>query len=103
MRNLKKIGRILAGVAIVAGGIAGIVAYRSYRVYHVAQDLRTEVRYLIENGSTIGEAPAAETFSANYLDAVFGENQELLDQLKSVVSQGLAEDPSLNLGEVAAM
>jgi hypothetical protein len=100
MRNLLKIAGVLLLVACIG---AAFVAYRSYRVYEVAKDLRSEVRYLIENGTTIGEAPAAETFSANYLDAIFGENPELLDQLKSVVSQGLAEDPSLNLGEVAAM
>jgi hypothetical protein len=100
MRNLLKIAGGLLAVAAVG---VGIVGYRGYRVYNVAKDLRSEVRYLIENGTTIGEAPAAETFSANYLDAIFGENPELLDQLKSVVSQGLAEDPSLNLGEVAAM
>jgi hypothetical protein len=103
MRNLRKIGwGLMVALVAVSVGFA-FLGFRTYRAYSVARDIRTEVRYLIENGTTIGEAPAAETFSANYLDAVFGENPELLDQLKSVVSQGLAEDPSLNLGEVAAM
>ncbi|MFH0909794.1 MAG: hypothetical protein V1929_13625 [bacterium] len=92
------------GLAVAAcATIAGVTSFRTYRIYKTATDIRSQVRYLIENGTTIGEAPAAQTFSLQYLEGIFGDNPDLLDQLKSVVSQGLADDPSLNLGEVAAM
>jgi hypothetical protein len=103
MTKGKKIaGGILCSVAVVAA-VAGFVAYRGLRLYHVGRDWRTQVRYLIENGQSIGQAPASQTFAANYLDAIFGSDPELLGHLKGVISKGLAEDPSLNLGEVAAM
>jgi len=70
---------------------------------HVAYNFEKQVRYLVDSGGTIGQSPAAETFSVDYLKAVFGEDPDLLDKLKSVIQKGLAEEPTLNLGEVAAM
>jgi hypothetical protein len=64
---------------------------------------KTEVRYLIENGGTIGESPAAEAMDQGYLEAVFGGDPDLLAKLRSVIAKGMAEDPAMNLGEVAAM
>ncbi|HBA86399.1 MAG TPA: hypothetical protein DCZ95_20150 [Verrucomicrobia bacterium] len=79
------------------------MTFRAYRAVRVANDFREQVRYLIENGGTIGEAPATETFSTDYLEAIFGDNPDLLDQLKTIVSKGLSDEPTLNLGEVSAM
>ena len=91
-------------MVLAAAGLGfAYYSYRAVRVYRVATNFESQVRYLIENGGTIGEAPAADTFSMNYLQAIFGENPDLLEQLKQVIQQGLAEQPELNLGEVAAM
>ena len=89
---------IIGGVAMTA-----VVTLRGKRLYETAKDWRKDVRYLIENGGTIGEVPAADTFEDGYLEAVFGGDQELLGKLRGVISKGLAEDPTLSLGEVAAM
>ena len=90
-------------VLLVALTSGGVVAYRTWRVYNVATEVRAQVRYLIENGGTIGEAPAAQTFSVDYLQAIFGDNPDLLEQIKAVVTKGVSDEPALNLGEVAAM
>jgi hypothetical protein len=93
----------VVAILAVAGLAAGIAAYRANRIWRMANDFKAQVRYLIENGGTIGEAPAKETFSVDYLQAIFGDNPELLEKLKNVVHEGLADEPALNLGEVAAM
>jgi len=93
----------LSSVLVVAVSAGAFVGYRAWRVYNVATDVREQVRYLIENGGTIGEAPAAQTFSVDYLQAIFGDNPDLLEQIKSVVLKGVSDEPALNLGEVAAM
>ena len=80
-----------------------VVGVRAYRMADIARDFEAQVRYMIENGGTIGAAPANATFSTHYLEAIFGENPELLAQLQGVVQRGLEETPALNLGEVAAM
>ncbi len=103
MTKQKKTFIGLAAVIAVGATLIGLASIRTLRVYDAATDVRSQIHYLIENGTTIGEAPAAQTFSLNYLEGIFGDNPDLLDELKSVVSQGLADDPSLNLGEVAAM
>lgn len=86
----------LTALAVVAG-------FRARRLYTVARDWKSEVRYLIESGGTVGATPASETFAGEYLDAIFGNDPELLSHLKGVISKGLADDPTLNLGEVSAM
>ena len=103
MSKAKKVSIFLLGVFLIGCIVATVAAFRVYRVYTVARDFRAQVRYLIETGGTIGEAPANETFSTDYLEAIFGDNPELLSKLKAVVSKGLADEPALNLGEVAAM
>ncbi len=103
MRTRRKI--LWAGAGLLTVAIAGgmVVAYRTYRMYSMVRDWESQIRYLVETGNTIGEAPAAEALSTDYLESIFGDNPELLDKLKSVVQRGLSEEPSLNLGEVAAM
>ena len=88
-------------VIVAAVGLAAsYYAYRAIRIYRVATNIESQIRYLIQNGGTIGEAPASEAFSVDYLQAIFGENPDLLDKLKVIVQQGIADQPALNLGEV---
>jgi len=93
-----------AALAIVAAAVGAVFySQRAYRMVGTAIDFESQVRYLVENGGTIGAAPANSTFSVDYLEAIFGDNPELLNQLKAVVQRGLQDSPALNLGEVAAM
>lgn len=94
---------VLLILAVLGVVLVATTALRGKRLLHVAQDWRKELRYLIENGGTIGEVPASEAFEDGYLEAVFGGDPELLSKLRGVISKGLAEDPTLSLGEVAAM
>ena len=100
-KRILAISALVIVLVLITGG--GIIAYRTARLAFMAKDFKSQVRYLIENGETIGESPAAETFSADYLEAIFGDNPELLQKLKNVVRRGLSEEPELNLGEVSAM
>jgi hypothetical protein len=105
--STSKIRRIVwAGVALgVAAGVigAGIVGFRAHRVYRIVRSWQAEIRYLIQSGGTIGEAPAADTLSGSYLEAVFGSDPALLDKLKGVIAKGVEEAPSIVSGEIAAM
>lgn len=89
--------------AVVAVALAASFAWRSYKVARTAMTVEQNVRYLIQNGGTIGEVPASDAFSTEFLTAVFGDDPDLLDQLQAVIGHGLSEDPALNLGEVVAM
>ncbi|MBU0677876.1 MAG: hypothetical protein KJ626_07135 [Verrucomicrobia bacterium] len=100
MRLSKKIV-VSCAILVVAG--AGYLTYRGARLATIAFDAREQIRYLVESGETIGEVPAVEAFSTEYLDQVFGGSPELLGKLKGVIAKGLTEDPDLTLGEVAAM
>lgn len=94
---------ICLAVLLAGAAVGTMVFLRGKRLLTAATDWRKEMRYLIENGGTIGEVPATEAFEDGYLEAVFGGDPELLAKLRGVISKGLAEDPSLSLGEVAAM
>ena len=97
----KRMWLSLAILLIVIGGVYG--GARAYRVGQLAYDFEAQVRYMIENGGTIGSVPASATFSDLYLEAIFGHHPELLDQLRGVIRRGLAADPDVDLGEVAAL
>ena len=103
MTKRNKIIGVVVLLLIGAVTLAGYTALRAKRLYHTAKEWKTEVRYLIENGGTIGEAPASEAMDQGYLEAVFGGDPDLLAKLRSVIAKGMAEDPAMNLGEVAAM
>ena len=94
-----------ASVATVvcAASVAVNIARRAHRTYEVARDWREQIRYDVANHLTIGEASAAKTFDASYLDAVFGSEPDLVRQLKDLIAKGIAEDPAINLGEVTTM
>lgn len=97
----KKIFLIFIFIALAAPvvffGIKGI------RLAVIGADFRSQIRYLTENGETVGEKPALEALSTDYLQTIFGENKELLSKLQGLVQKGLSDTPSLSLGEVAAM
>lgn len=95
--------KVVAVVLVAAAAAVGTMGYRGWRLWSVATGFEERIRYLIENGGTIGEMPVKEAFSLDFLQAIFGDNPELLEKLRGVVQQGLADEPALNVGEVAAM
>jgi hypothetical protein len=98
-----KLKWVAAGTGILLLFVVGGLGLRTYRMAEMAYDFEAQVRYMIDSGGTIGAVPAHLTFSDLYLEAIFGNNPELLDQLRVVIRRGITEDPDLNLGEVAAM
>ena len=92
---------VSAMVALVA--TAGYMGFRAKRTYSLLRDWQAQIRHVINGHETIGEAPAARTFEASYLEAVFGGEPELLNQLRGLIAKGIAEDPTINMGEVSAM
>ncbi len=92
---------LLCVTAFVTGSVSGIS--KAVRLSGIGLNMRQNIRYLVENGETVGETAATEALAAGYLESIFGENQQLVDRLKNLVHEGLSEAPSLNLGQVAAM
>ncbi len=89
--------------AIFIGAGAALLGVRAYRLAHIGWDMQSQIRYLVENGGTIGTVPADQAFAVEYLEAMFGEDPQLLEQLRRVVRRGIIDAPALDLGEVAAM
>ena len=85
-------------------GLAGsIFAYRSYRVASIALDTKDHLRYLIDSGEEIGDVAASSAFASGYLEAVFGDNPALLEELQKVISKGLSDTSKLRLARISAM
>lgn len=82
---------------------AGFVGYRVWDLYRTASGGYRHLRYLLESGETVEGAPADDVLSDNYLRSLFGDNPDLVEQLKSVVDLGMATDANLRLGNIAAM
>ncbi|HMP90303.1 MAG TPA: hypothetical protein PJ991_08870 [Kiritimatiellia bacterium] len=88
---------ILALVAVMATG------YRSFRLYSTVSDVQAQVRYLIDSGATIGQTSADSALSSAYLEIIFGDDPELLNQLKAVVDRGMAAMPDVQQGEISSI
>lgn len=87
----------------MAAVVLGVPGYKVLRTYNDFSEVKNHIRYQIESGETIAAAPADATLSSAYLEIIFGENPELLDQLLDVVERGMAESPDMNLGQVASI
>jgi hypothetical protein len=94
---------VLLAVVLSFLAISAHILVRGKRLVQTAFDLRNQIRYLIENGGTIGEVPASEALEDGYLEAIFGSDPDLLAKLRGVISKGLVENPTIRVGEVAAM
>lgn len=96
--------RVTAALILaVLGGAGFVIGFRCMQSMDMAQDYRSQIRYLVEGEETIGEEPAATALSADYLENIFGEDPQLLDNLKQIIDKGLTDAPSIRLGEVSAM
>ena len=101
MRKILTRSLLFCLLAVVVA--AGVVSYRLWDLYRTAKGGYAHLRYLLESGETVEGAPAEDVLSDNYLRSLFGDNPDLVEQLKSVVDLGMATDANLKLGNVAAM
>lgn len=101
--NWRRIAYLTIVLALLVGGALAVTGYRSVRLYRSVTDVSSQIRYLIENGGTIGQAPADTALSSSYLEIIFGDDPELLAQLKKAVEKGLEETPDVKDGEIAAI
>ena len=93
----------LLAITLAFGICFSSLAYRTQRLLHTGSDMHSMLKYQIDTGQEISTTPASEALEESYLSGIFGDDPELLNELKSVVNKGLEEAPELQLGEVAAM
>jgi len=101
--NWRRIGIFSACFAVLATVVAFATGYRTFNLYNNAKDLQEEVKYLIETGGTIGQTPADSALSSTYLEIIFGDNPELLEQLQNAVDRGSEAMPDVRKGEVSSI
>lgn len=83
---------------MILAGTLSVTGYKSVRLYNNISDISSQVKYLIENGGTIGQSPADSTLTTAYLEIIFGDDPELLSQLKQAIEKGLAENTRCKRG-----
>ena len=96
-------GRVVLLFTFVFAAVFFLAGTRVLRAWNVVNGLKSQIRYLIQSGGTIGESQAGAVLSAKFLAAVFGDNPQLLSKIQSVIARGLVEAPALSLGEVACL
>jgi len=101
--NWKRLGIFSVCFVVLASVVAFATGYRTFSLYSNAKDLRNDVKYLIETGGTIGQASAESALSSTYLEIIFGDNPELLEQLQQAVDRGTKAMPEVRKGEVSAI
>ncbi|MCB1068738.1 MAG: hypothetical protein KDL31_00185 [Kiritimatiellae bacterium] len=99
----KRLFRLLGLTFVLAIAVSSIAAIRGYRLYDTANDAAGQVRYLIENGESVGTVPATAAFNPIFLQSMFGADPELNQQLSEALATAQREDPSLRQGEISAM
>lgn len=87
-------------VAVLATGYAGS---RAVGLNEYVTDVESRVRYLVENGENVGSSPADEALSAEYLELIFGADEDLLAQVKKAVERGMKDTPDALDGQVSGI
>lgn len=101
--NWRRIGLFVLTVFVVATVVSITTGYKTFRIYENANQVSANIKYLIESGGTIGQAPADSALSSAYLDIIFSDEPELLEQLKPIVENGTEKMPDVRQGEVSAI
>lgn len=101
--NWRRITYVFVTMMVLIAGSLAVTGYRSFRLYDHVSEISANIKYLIENGGTIGQADADQTLSSTYLEIIFGADPELLAQLKQAVEKGIQETPDVKEGEIAAI
>lgn len=92
---------LVLSVVLLTG--AARLGFRAYRAAVAGRDFYRQVRYLVDQGGTVGEVSAREAFSVDFFDALFADKPELLAQLKALLRKELREQPALYIGEVSGL
>src|ERR1035438_1312162 len=94
---------LLAALLLAAGVLALNVTQRFRRVVLETNQVRTVVQEAVRRQEMIVRAPARKEFSAAFLQMAFGDNPQLLEQIKEALSKALGANPTLAQGDVAMM
>src|SRR6267154_5344332 len=94
---------VLAALLLVAGVLALNVTQRFRRVVLETNQVRTVVQEAMRRQEMIVKAPARKEFSAAFLQMAFGDNPQLLEQIKESLGKALGANPTLAQGDVAMM
>lgn len=91
---------VCCAVIAFAAGYAGVPAYD---IYLDTIDTEEKIRYLVENGENVASSPADEALSAEYLELIFGADEDLLAQVKKAVERGMKDTPDALDGQVSGI
>jgi hypothetical protein len=94
---------LLAALVLAAGVLVVNVTQRFHRVIQETNQVRTVVQEAVKRQEMIVKAPARKEFSAAFLQMAFGDNPQLLEQIKASLGKALGENPTLAQGDVAMM
>jgi hypothetical protein len=94
---------LLVVLVLTAGVLALNVTQRFHRVVQETNQVRTVVQEAVKRQEMIVKAPARKEFSAAFLQMAFGDNPQLLDEIKGSLGKALGENPTLAQGDVAMM
>ncbi len=101
--NFRRFGIFLVGLLMVSTVGLGLPGYKVARSATDLIELKNNGKYLVETGESIGTEPAETALSTEYLEILFGDNPELLEELLEVVEKGIRDNPDVNLGEIASI
>src|SRR5579862_6442747 len=93
----------LAVLLLAAGVLALNVTQRLRRVISETNQVRSVVADAMRRQEMIVKAPARKEFSAAFLQMAFGDNPQLLEQIKESLGKALGANPTLAQGDVAMM
>jgi hypothetical protein len=94
---------LLAALVLAAGVLALNVTQRFRRVVLETNQVRSVVQEAVRRQEMIVKAPARKEFSAAFLQMAFGDNPQLLEQIKEELGKALGANPALAQGDVATM
>ena len=94
---------LLAALLLAAGVLALNVTQRFRRVVLETNQVRTVVQEAVRRQEMMVKAPARKEFSAAFLQMAFGDNPQLLEQIKESLGKALGNNPALAQGDVAMM
>jgi hypothetical protein len=94
---------LLVVLVLAAGVLALNVTQRFHRVVQETNQVRTVVQEAVKRQDMVVKTPARKEFSAAFLQMAFGDNPQLLGQIKDSLDKALGENPTLAQGDVAMM
>jgi hypothetical protein len=94
---------LLGALLLTAGVLALNVSERLRRVVQETNQVRSVVQEAVRRQEMVIKSPARKEFSAAFLQMAFGDNPQLLEQIKDALGKALGANPTLAQGDVAMM